>query len=163
MIALYPRRGHEAKKAILRGSMSLIKSIGHIIEAEQRANRNPVDALASELDGVRLRGAGDGLGKRGETAQFVIGGILDPDIRIIDGIRFPNAIYGRIISIIHRMIWSGYVYLVGHAIETIVSPLNLIQACVLLPNQVAVFVVTILPKAHIRILLGDFATQGIIG
>lgn len=54
LIALYPMRGREAKKAILRGSMSLIKSIGRIIEAEQKANRNPVDALASELDGVRL-------------------------------------------------------------------------------------------------------------
>ncbi len=54
LIALYPMRGAEAKKAILRGSMSLIKSIGRIIDAEQAANRNPAQALASELNGIRL-------------------------------------------------------------------------------------------------------------
>ena len=54
LIALYPMRGSEAKKSILRGSMSLIRSIGNIIEAEQRANRNPADALASQLNGHRL-------------------------------------------------------------------------------------------------------------
>lgn len=54
LIALYPMRGREAKKAILKGSMSLIKSIGRIIESEQKANRNPVDELSSQLDGHRL-------------------------------------------------------------------------------------------------------------
>lgn len=54
LIALYPMTGRDAKKGILRGSMSLIKSIGRIIESEQKANRNPVDALASGLNGIRL-------------------------------------------------------------------------------------------------------------
>ena len=54
LIALYPMTGAEAKKAILRGSMSLIKNIGAIIDAEQKANRNPADALAAQLSGIRL-------------------------------------------------------------------------------------------------------------
>jgi len=54
LIALYPMSGTEVKKAILRGSLSLIHAIGTIIEEEQAANRNPVYALARDLDGVRL-------------------------------------------------------------------------------------------------------------
>jgi len=54
MIALYPMTGAEAKRAILRGSLSLIASIGRIITSEQAANRNPADRLARDLDGVRL-------------------------------------------------------------------------------------------------------------
>lgn len=54
MIALYPMSGKQAKEAILRGSMSLITSIGRIIRSEQLANRNPVDRLARDLNGVRL-------------------------------------------------------------------------------------------------------------
>jgi len=54
LIALYPMTGVEAKKSILRGSMSLISNIGQIITYEQSANRNPADKLASELNGVRL-------------------------------------------------------------------------------------------------------------
>ncbi len=54
LIALYPMTGAEAKKSVLRGSMSLINSIGRIIHAEQAANRNPADRLARDLDGVRL-------------------------------------------------------------------------------------------------------------
>ena len=54
LIALYPMSGAEAKKSILRGSLSLINSIGKIIHSEQDANRNPADRLAKDLDGVRL-------------------------------------------------------------------------------------------------------------
>lgn len=54
LIALYPMSGAQAKKAILRGSLSLITSIGRIIRAEQAANRNPADRLATDLNGVRL-------------------------------------------------------------------------------------------------------------
>ncbi len=54
LIALYPMTGAEAKKAILRGSLSLINSIGQIIHSEQAANRNPADRLARDLNGVRL-------------------------------------------------------------------------------------------------------------
>ena len=54
LIALYPMTGAEAKKSILRGSLSLISNIGKIIRSEQSANRNPADKLASELNGVRL-------------------------------------------------------------------------------------------------------------
>lgn len=54
LIALYPMTGAQAKKAILRGSMSLINSIGTIIHEEQAANRNPVHRLATELRGVSL-------------------------------------------------------------------------------------------------------------
>ena len=54
LIALYPMTGAEAKKSILRGSLSLISNIGKIIRSEQSANRNPADKLASEINGVRL-------------------------------------------------------------------------------------------------------------
>ncbi|MEM7004989.1 MAG: DUF917 domain-containing protein [Pseudomonadota bacterium] len=54
LIALYPMTAAEAKRAILRGSMSLIADIGRIIRAEQAANRNPAEKLAEELNGVRL-------------------------------------------------------------------------------------------------------------
>jgi len=54
MIALYPMTGAQAKRAILRGSLSLITNIGRLIRAEQAANRNPADRLAAELGGVRL-------------------------------------------------------------------------------------------------------------
>lgn len=54
LIALYPMSGAEAKRAILRGSLSLITSIGRIIRDEQAANRNPADQLAKDLSGVRL-------------------------------------------------------------------------------------------------------------
>ena len=54
LISLYPMTGAEAKKSILRGSLSLISNIGQIISYEQTANRNPADKLASELNGVRL-------------------------------------------------------------------------------------------------------------
>ncbi len=54
MIALYPMTGAEAKRAILRGSLSLISSIGKIIRTEQAANRNPADKLANDLNGFRL-------------------------------------------------------------------------------------------------------------
>ena len=54
MIALYPMSGADAKRAILRGSLSLITSIGRIIRSEQANNRNPADRLARDLKGVRL-------------------------------------------------------------------------------------------------------------
>lgn len=54
LIALYPMTGKQAKKAILRGTLSLITSIGRIIRTEQAANRNPVQKLAGDLNGVRL-------------------------------------------------------------------------------------------------------------
>lgn len=54
LIALYPMTGAQAKKAILRDSLSLIANIGKIIESEQSANRNPADKLAKDLDGMRL-------------------------------------------------------------------------------------------------------------
>ena len=54
LIALYPMSGAQAKRAILRNSLSLIHSIGRIIEDEQAANRNPADRLARDLNGVRL-------------------------------------------------------------------------------------------------------------
>lgn len=54
MIALYPMTGKQAKEAILRGSLSLIASIGRIIRSEQAANRNPADRLATDLNGIRL-------------------------------------------------------------------------------------------------------------
>ena len=54
LIALYPMTGAQAKQGILRGSMSLINSIGNIIHSEQAANRNPAEKLAAELNGVRL-------------------------------------------------------------------------------------------------------------
>lgn len=54
MIALYPMTGAQAKKAILRGSLSLIANIGQVIRTEQAANRNPADRLAKDLGGVRL-------------------------------------------------------------------------------------------------------------
>lgn len=54
LIALYPMSGAEAKKAILRDSMSLIANIGRIITSEQAANRNPADRLATDLNGMRL-------------------------------------------------------------------------------------------------------------
>ncbi len=54
LIALYPMSGAQAKRAILRGSISLIAAIGRIIRVEQAANRNPTRRLAKELNGVRL-------------------------------------------------------------------------------------------------------------
>lgn len=54
LIALYPMTGAEAKRAILRGSMSLIHSIGRIITEEQAANRNCAPRLARDLHGVSL-------------------------------------------------------------------------------------------------------------
>ena len=54
LIALYPMKGSDAKKAILKGSMSLIKNIGRIIQDEQAASRNPADQLAHELGGFRI-------------------------------------------------------------------------------------------------------------
>ena len=54
LIALYPMTGKQAKKAILRGSLSLITSIGRIIRSEQSENRNPADKLADDLNGMRL-------------------------------------------------------------------------------------------------------------
>ncbi|MEL6203694.1 MAG: DUF917 domain-containing protein [Pseudomonadota bacterium] len=54
LIALYPMTGAQAKRAILRGSLSLITNLGRIIRAEQSAHRNPADRLARELNGVRL-------------------------------------------------------------------------------------------------------------
>jgi len=54
LIALYPMTGAEAKKSILRGSMSLINSIGEIIHSEQAANRNPAIRLAHDLNGICL-------------------------------------------------------------------------------------------------------------
>ncbi len=54
LIALYPMSGAQAKRAILRGSLSLIVSIGRIIRREQAANRNPAERLAADLGGMRL-------------------------------------------------------------------------------------------------------------
>lgn len=54
LIALYPMTGAQAKDSILRGSLSLINSIGEIIHSEQRANRNPAEKLAKDLNGIRL-------------------------------------------------------------------------------------------------------------
>ena len=54
LIALYPMTGVEAKKSMLRGSLSLINSIGDIIHSEQAANRNPADRLSHDLNGIRL-------------------------------------------------------------------------------------------------------------
>ncbi|WP_424929435.1 DUF917 domain-containing protein [Amaricoccus tamworthensis] len=54
LIALYPMSGAEAKRAILRDSLSLIANIGRIIRSEQAANRNPAVRLAGDLNGVRL-------------------------------------------------------------------------------------------------------------
>ncbi|SMY09861.1 DUF917 domain-containing protein [Flavimaricola marinus] len=54
LIALYPMTGAQAKEAVLRGSMSLIHSIGRIIHEEQAANRNCSDRLAADLNGMRL-------------------------------------------------------------------------------------------------------------
>ncbi len=54
LIALYPMTGAEAKRAILRDSLSLIANIGRIIVEEQAANRNPADKLAADLNGMRL-------------------------------------------------------------------------------------------------------------
>lgn len=54
MIALYPMTGAQAKRAILRGSLSLIANIGRIIRTEQAANQNPADRLAADLKGMRL-------------------------------------------------------------------------------------------------------------
>ena len=54
LIALYPMTGAEAKRAVLRGSLSLIASIGRIVAAERAAHRNPAARLATELGGLRL-------------------------------------------------------------------------------------------------------------
>jgi len=54
LIALYPMTGAQAKQATLRRSLSLIHSVGDVILAEQAANRNPADRLATTLSGVRL-------------------------------------------------------------------------------------------------------------
>lgn len=54
MIALYPMTGAEAKRAMLRDSLSLIATIGRVIRSEQTANRNPADRLAADLDGIKL-------------------------------------------------------------------------------------------------------------
>ncbi|MFK7861516.1 MAG: DUF917 domain-containing protein [Granulosicoccus sp.] len=54
LIALYPMTGAQAKLATLRGSLSLIHSIGKIIRAEQAANRPPAALLAETLDGFHL-------------------------------------------------------------------------------------------------------------
>lgn len=54
LIALYPMTGAQAKQATLRGSLSLINTIGQIIHSEQSKNRNPADKLAHELNGIRL-------------------------------------------------------------------------------------------------------------
>ncbi len=54
LVALYPMTGRQAKRAVLRGSLTLIHAIGAIIERERAANRNPFDALVRELSGVRL-------------------------------------------------------------------------------------------------------------
>ena len=54
LIALYPMSGVQAKKSILKGSMSLINAIGRIIHEEQLANRNPADKLSRELNGIRI-------------------------------------------------------------------------------------------------------------
>ena len=52
LIALYPMTGKQAKTAILRGSLSLINSIGQIIHDEQAANRNPVHRLVKDMNGI---------------------------------------------------------------------------------------------------------------
>ncbi len=54
LIALYPMRGSEAKRAVLRGSLSLIHRIGHLIAEERTGNRHPADRLEAELSGRRL-------------------------------------------------------------------------------------------------------------
>ncbi|AGI66794.1 putative DUF917 family protein [Octadecabacter antarcticus 307] len=54
LIAIYPMTGAQAKKAALRGSMSLIHNVGRIIQEEQAANRNCADRLAKDLNGFRL-------------------------------------------------------------------------------------------------------------
>jgi len=54
MIALYPMTGAEAKRAMLRDSLSLITTIGRVIRSEQAANRNPANQLAADLNGIRL-------------------------------------------------------------------------------------------------------------
>jgi len=54
LIALYPMTGAEAKKSILRGSLSLINNIGKIIHSEQKENRNPANFLREKLSGTIL-------------------------------------------------------------------------------------------------------------
>jgi uncharacterized protein len=54
LLALYPMTGAQAKSCILRGSLSLINSIGEIIHSEQVENRNPAERLAKDLNGIRL-------------------------------------------------------------------------------------------------------------
>lgn len=54
LIALYPMTGAEAKRAILRGSLTLIHDIGRIITEEQAANRNAAHRLATDLNGHHL-------------------------------------------------------------------------------------------------------------
>jgi len=54
LIALYPMTGAEAKKSILRGSLSLINNIGSIIHSEQKQNRNPANFLQEKLNGIIL-------------------------------------------------------------------------------------------------------------
>ena len=54
LIALYPMKGSDAKTAILKRSMSLIKNIGRIIQKEQEASRNPANQLEVELGGFRI-------------------------------------------------------------------------------------------------------------
>jgi DUF917 family protein len=54
LVAIYPMRGDQMKKGILRGSLSLIREIGETIAAVRKAHRNPADALIRRLDGHRL-------------------------------------------------------------------------------------------------------------
>lgn len=54
LIALYPMTGAQAKLATLRGSLSLIHTIGRTIRAEQAANRPPAALLAETLGGYHL-------------------------------------------------------------------------------------------------------------
>lgn len=54
LIALYPITGAQAKASILRGSLSLINSIGKIIHSEQAENRNRAERLVKDLNGIRL-------------------------------------------------------------------------------------------------------------
>lgn len=54
LVALYPMSGAQMKKGILRNTLSLVREVGEMIEAERKAHRNPAEALTARLGGRRL-------------------------------------------------------------------------------------------------------------
>lgn len=54
LVALYPMTGAQMKRGLLRGTLSLIQEVGHIILSERKASRHPAPALIRRCSGFDL-------------------------------------------------------------------------------------------------------------